>query len=401
MIDTPPPARDALRVASVPAGHPYVRHLQPVDDSAVTRAVVRLADPLPDPSEPARWWPPVVLDAGWIAEHAAEVDVLHVHFGTESYDLEHLRRVVDAARAARLPIVHTVHDLVNPQLVDQAPHLAHLGLLVAESDELLTLTDGAADEVERTFGRRPVVVPHPHLLPLDPVAPTGTAHDEVVVGVSLRDLRPNVDGPGSVATLITAAGLLAEAGRPVAVRVDVNASVRDAAALAEVRALVADAPGHLDVSLAVHPRLDDDELAEALADLDVVVLPYSHGTHSGWVELSWDLGVPVAAPRVGHVADQHPAAVDTASFDAGDAGQLAAAVSSLVRARGDAPARPGSAARRALVAERREQRRAQRDAIAEAHLAAYERAVVVADGRPVTAAPASAGSTARPSELVS
>ena len=65
-----------------------------------------------------------------------KLDVLHVHFGTESYDLAHLRRVVDAARAARLPIVHTVHDLVNPQLVDQEPHLAHLGLLVAEADEL-------------------------------------------------------------------------------------------------------------------------------------------------------------------------------------------------------------------------------------------------------------------------
>ncbi|TWX40659.1 glycosyltransferase family 4 protein [Frigoribacterium sp. ACAM 257] len=400
MIDTPPPARDALRVASVPAGHPYVRHLQPVDDSAVSRAVIRLADPLPDPAEPARWWPPVVLDAGWIAEHAAEVDVLHVHFGTESYDLGHLRRVVDAARAARIPLVHTVHDLVNPQLVDQAPHLAHLGLLVAESDELLTLTEGAAAEIERTFGRRPVVVPHPHLLPLDAVAPTGTAHVEVVVGVSLRDLRPNVDGPGSVSTLIAAAGLLAAAGRPVTVRVDVNERVRDAVALAEVRALVAGAPGHLDVSLVVHPRLDDDELAEALADLDVVVLPYSHGTHSGWVELSWDLGVPVAAPRVGHVDDQHPAAGDTASFDAGDADQLAAAVDSLVRARADVSARPGSASRRALVAGRREQRRAQRDEIAQAHLAAYERAVASATARPAPSTAASS-SAARPAELVS
>ncbi|WP_209560793.1 glycosyltransferase [Frigoribacterium sp. PvP032] len=400
MIDTPPPARDALRVASVPAGHPYVQHLQPVDGSAVTRAVLRLADPLPDPAEPARWWPPVVLDAGWIAEHADEVDVLHVHFGTESYGLDHLRRVVDAARAARIPLVHTVHDLVNPQLVDQAPHLAHLGLLVAESDELITLTKGAAAEVERTFGRRPVVVPHPHLLPLDAVAPTGTARDEVVVGVSLRDLRPNVDGPGSVATLIAAAGLLAEAGEPVTVRVDVNERVRDASALAEVRALVADAPDHLDVSLVLHPRLGDDELAEALADLDVVLLPYSHGTHSGWVELSWDLGVPVAAPRVGHVADQHPDAVDTASFDAGDADQLAAAVAALLRARSDEPARPGSEGREALVAERRERRRAQRDEIARAHLAVYERAVGTAAARPAPIAQATAGS-ARPAELVS
>ena len=167
-----------------------------------------------------------------------------------------------------------------------------------------------------------------------------------------------------------------------------------------MRALVADAPGHLDVSLAVHPRLDDDELAETLADLDVVVLPYSHGTHSGWVELSWDLGVPVAAPRVGHVADQHPAAVDTASFDAGDADELAAALTSLLRARGDAPARPGSAARRALVSARREQRRAQRDEIARAHVSAYERAGVTAASRPGPGAAAPASSP-RPAELVS
>ena len=400
MTQTPPPPGDALRVASVPAGHPYVRHLQPADESAVARPVVRLADPLPDPAEPARWWPPVVLDAGWLAEHADEVDLLHVHFGTESYDLEHLRRVVDAAHAAGLPLVHTVHDLVNPQLVDQGPHRSHLRLLVTEADELLTLTEGAADEVERTYGRRPVVVPHPHLLPLDADAPVGTARDGAVVGVSLRDLRPNVDGPGTVGTLLAAAELLAEAGTPVSVRVDVNERVRDATALAEVRELVAAAPGHLAVSLVEHPRLDDDELASALADLDVVVLPYSHGTHSGWVELSWDLGVPVAAPRVGHVADQHPDPADTASFTAGDAADLAAALGGLLTAREGTSARAGSAVRRDLVARRRDLRRAQRDEIARAHLAAYERAASSASARR-PAGPAGSDAVARPSELVS
>jgi hypothetical protein len=91
----------------------------------------------------------------------------------------------------------------------------------------------------------------------------------------------------------------------------------------------------------------------------------------------------VAAPRVGHVADQHPAPVDTASFAAGDPVELAHALASLVAARAGRPARPGSDARRAVVAERREQRRAQRDEIARAHLAAYERAVTTATARPV------------------
>ena len=370
----PTPARP-LRVASVPAGHPYVRHLDPVDPGAVARPVVRLADPLPDPAEPARWWPPVVLDGAWLREHADEVDLLHVHFGTESYDLEHLRDVVAALRETGTPLVHTVHDLVNPQLVDQRPHLEHLELLVAEADALLTLTEGAADEVERRSGRRPEVVPHPHLLPLDAVAPTGTARDALVVGVSLRDLRPNVDGPGTVATLLAAAELLRASGRAVVVRADVNERVRDAAALAAVTDLVAGADG---AELVVHPRLDDAALAAALADLDVAVLPYRHGTHSGWAELCWDLGVAVAAPRVGHVADQHPEAGSSASFDGGDARSLAEAVTALT---GPASVRPGSAARAELVRARRRERRSARDVAAAAHLSTYERALDVAAAR--------------------
>ena len=370
-----PPAALPLRVASVPAGHPYVRYLAPVDPTTVARPVVRLADPLPDPADPTRWWPPVVLDGAWLRAHADEVDVLHVHFGTESYDLEHLRDVVAALRETGIPLVHTVHDLTNPQLVDQAPHLEHLDLLVAEADALLTLTEGAADEVERRSGRRPEVVPHPHLLPLDADAPTGTPHDALVVGVSLRDLRPNVDGPGTVAALLAAAELLRDSGRAVVVRVDVNERVRDAGALAVVAELVAAADG---AELVVHPRLDDAALAAALADLDVAVLPYRHGTHSGWAELCWDLGVGVAAPRVGHVADQHPEAGSTASFDGGDARSLADALLALTGP--DAP-RPGSDARTDLVAARRAARRTARDAAAVAHLAAYERALRAAAAR--------------------
>lgn len=379
-----------IRVASVPAGHPYVRSLLDPGDAA--GRVVHLSDPLPDPAEPNRWWPPVVLDADWLRAHADEVDLLHVHFGTESYPTEHLVAVVEALRELRLPLVFTVHDLTNPQLVDQGPHLEHLDVLIPAADELVTLTDAAADEVEARWGRRPTVIAHPAIVDPgvdegpDAALPVGTPGDTVVVGVHLRDLRPNVAGDETVRTLLAAVEALRATGAPVEARVDLNERVRDPEQAARVRELVrAAGPA---ATLVEHPRLDDAALERSLADLDVSVLPYRHGTHSGWVELCWDLAVPVAAPRVGHAASQHPEAGATASFDLDDPASLAAAVIALVSPHAvdetadahDDPARVpasrrGTARRADLQRRHRRVRRQQRHDVAAAHLAVYERAL--------------------------
>ncbi|MET0928824.1 MAG: hypothetical protein ABWX74_04870, partial [Aeromicrobium sp.] len=98
-------ASRALRVASVPSSHVYVRHLSPdVDD--VLPAVERLADPPPTdgPAEQSRWWPPAMLEAGWVADHAEEFDVLHLHFGFDARTPRELQDVVDALRAAGRPL---------------------------------------------------------------------------------------------------------------------------------------------------------------------------------------------------------------------------------------------------------------------------------------------------------
>jgi hypothetical protein len=149
----------------------------------------------------------------------------------------------------------------------------------------------------------------------------------------------------------------------------VNERVRDEAARDQVAALVA---AHPAAELRRSERLSDAALARSLADLDAVVLPYRTGTHSGWVELCWDLGVPVAGPRVGHVGEQHPE--DFAEFPAGDGDTLARAVRRLVAG---AP-RPGSAGRAALVAGRRLRRIVSAEAVAAAHTAIYARVLATA-----------------------
>ena len=69
-----------LRVASVTASHVYVRHLA---DPAGVDAVRRLSDPVPRDwrKVPGGWWPPLMLEPGWVTENRDHFEVFHVHFG--------------------------------------------------------------------------------------------------------------------------------------------------------------------------------------------------------------------------------------------------------------------------------------------------------------------------------
>ena len=60
------------------------------------------------------------------------------------------------------------------------------------------------------------------------------------------------------------------------------------------------------IDLHVHDYFTDDELWDYLSSLDVSVLPYRFGTHSGWLEACFDLGTVVLAPDCGYYAEQRP-----------------------------------------------------------------------------------------------
>ncbi|WP_314457286.1 glycosyltransferase [uncultured Microbacterium sp.] len=325
-----------------------------------------LADPPPPGAPAGQWWPPQVLLPEWLEAHADEFDLVHVHFGIESFSPDELRATVATLRRLGRPLVYSVHDLENPQLTAQDTHRASLAVLAAGADALIALTDTAAASV-RDIVRRPVtVIAHPTLLG-DARRPTGNGHDALRVGVHLRDLRPNIDGVGTTATLVRAVtGLRAQGARVEAV-VRMNERVRDAEAAATIALLAEGADG---VTVERGTRLDDDALAAWLADLDACVLPYRHGTQSGWAELCYDLAVPIVSTPVGHIAAQHPA--DFHAFDVGDPVSLARAI---MNATGQASSVPGSAARSAEVEQRLAGRRAQLDEVRAAHVAVYRRAL--------------------------
>ena len=354
-------ARDVVTIASAPAGHPYVARI------SAANGISLLPDP-PVPGAPAGvWWPPPVLDPAWIAANRSTAQVLHVHFGTESFAPGHLTAVIDAAHAAGWPVVYTAHDLEHPQLGDQAAYARQLDELILGADAVITLTEGAASAIRDRWDRGALVIPHPSVIAPDAATPPVRLFDGIRIGVHLKDLRPNVDGPGTVRMLLDSAECLRRDGVPAVAEVRLHHRVRDEAAREEVRHLCA-ADEH--ATLVEHDRLTDAELAIALSRLDVYVLPYRHGTHSGWLEFCWDLGVPVAVPLVGYYAEQHPDG-SVATFAPGSGADLSAALARLLS--GSDVVRAGTAERADIVAARREARRRTDAAAAVAHAALYRR----------------------------
>ncbi|WP_264040960.1 hypothetical protein [Mycolicibacterium hodleri] len=304
-----------LTVASVPAGHPYVRSV--VDTSRVTL----VPDPVPPGATlPGQWWPPPLLDPEYLRAHAGTFDVLHVHFGFEASSVDALREVVEVVGDAEVPLVLTVHDLHNPHFADPTLHLAQLDVLVPAAAVVVTLTHGAAAEIRRRWGRDAVVLPHPHVLPIDAVGGARPRRHEPVIAVHAKALRANIQPWPIVDALVD--------GGVGGLRLDLD---EEAMRSAEARTRV-ERHRRAGVDVRVHPRFTDDELTAYLTEVDVVVLPYRFGTHSGWVEACHDAGTAVVAPNCGFFTEQHPGHEYGYGPDGLDAASLLDAVAAAVSA---------------------------------------------------------------------
>jgi glycosyltransferase involved in cell wall biosynthesis len=344
-----------IRVASVPESHVYVQHLTHPDVSGV----VRLLDPVPADGRkvPGGWWPPLMFEPGWVDGHHGEFDVFHVHFGFDALTPDDMTQVLAALRRHGKPLVYTVHDLRNPHHSESAAHVGLLDLLIPAADAVVTLTPGAADEIRRRWDRDSYVLPHPHVVPRPWLEAPRHPHDGFLVGIHMKSLRASMDPIPVIDALANQVTAWPEA----TLQVNVHDEIFDpdhywyAPNTAKyVRDLV-DAP---QVDVRIHPYFSDDDLWKYLASLDVSVLPYRFGTHSGWLEACYDLGTGVVAPDCGFYAEQRPCSV----FSFGertplDTGSLVRAVASF---RGAPPSRPTWP-----------QRLAERKMLAQAHVDIY------------------------------
>lgn len=352
-----------LRVASVPHGHVYVRHLS---DPTCDDGIVRLPDPRPAGAPVgAPWWPAVMLDADWLAAHAGEYDLFHLHFGFDAIGPADLQRIVDTLRGLGKPLVYTVHDLRNPHHADRAAHDAALDVLVPAATRLITLTPGAAAEIHRRWGRDARVVLHPHVVEpptLDRARPTPATPR---VGIHLKSMRASLHPLPVLDELVREVP-----ARGWHLEVDVHTDVVTPGEYhhdAQVAARLAELAGVAGVRVHVHDYYSDDELWDYFQGLSLSVLPYRFGTHSGWLEACHDLGTRVLAPHLGFYHEQHEGVLGYRVDERGVplAGQIAAALDTLA---------DELAAGRPWRADPGE-RRAQRIAVAAAHREVYAEAL--------------------------
>lgn len=298
---------NVIRVASVPASHVYVRHLEPVRGPG---QVVRLVDPDPDVPDPApgQWWPPTMLSPRWISEHADEFDVFHIHFGFDALSAQQLGDVVRELRRVGKPLVYTLHDLRNPHHETPGAHDAHLDQLVPNAAALVTLTPGAAEVVTRRWGRTAQVLPHPHVVEPERMRVDRPTHAGFVIGLHAKSVRPSMASVPVLTELLPLVDELPD----LRIRVDVHHDVFDEGGArheAALRKFLLEHAAEDRLELHVHDCFTDDELWDYLQGLDVSVLPYRFGTHSGWLEACYDLGTPVVVPDCGFMSEQRPCAV--------------------------------------------------------------------------------------------
>ena len=353
-----------IRVASVPAGHVYVRHLQPEDPLPGEARVERLPDPHPErPSQSAqsRWWPPAMLDPGWVREHP-DFDLMHLQFGFDARTPSQLEDWADALQETGRPLVYTVHDLRNPHHLERDLHDAQLDVLIRRADALITLTEGAAAEILERWGRVALVLPHPHVVDFDTMrsaARRRRSSETFRVGVHVKSLRASMNPLPVIRALNESAARLPGC----VLQVNGHRDVLEADGErydAELATYLREGDARRDFELEVHDFMDDAELWRYLAAIDVSVLPYRFGTHSGWLEACRDLGTKVIAPSCGYYRDQGPVFEYRHEEETFEVASLDRA---LERAYHAAPARP----------EPVSARRAQRREIAVAHARLYDR----------------------------
>lgn len=345
----------SIRVASVPSGHVYVTHLA----SETGDGVERLPDPRPGANVPTtQWWPPRMLDSGWVREHATKFDLMHIHFGFDAVSPPRLAELVATLRAESKPLVLTVHDLRNPHHTDPGLHDAQQSVLVDGADALLTLTPGAAARIDRRWAREAFVLPHPHVVAEPALSRPRPCHDDFVVGIHAKSLRASMDPLPDIHAIVEVLDRMPGAR----LRVDAHTDIMtpgDDRYTPELAIPLRDLAAQGLIELNVHDYFTDDGLWDYLQGLDLSVLPYVFGTHSGWLEACYDLGTTVAAPDCGFYAEQRPCLSFVARPPARRRASLQDAV---LRAYRDRPHWRAASA----------DRRAEREALARAHREVYE-----------------------------
>jgi hypothetical protein len=246
--------------------------------------------------------------ARWIIDHldTKSFDVLHLHSVDRFLESE-LTDIITECAIQRTGLVFTVHDLVSMSGAPAPEYAAKIALLCRSGAELVFLTAGSRESAARTWtlpdsGR---VIPHGGVLPLDHPAwqaprrplskPVFAMYGNGRANRAYRLCALNwlfglADSCDSELRILMRA--VAES--------DLDGPDREIADLTTI----AMHGRHRGLRLRLRPFVSDSDIIEFLRTTSILVLPYRFGTHSGQLELAFDLGLVPVITNVGHYAEQ-------------------------------------------------------------------------------------------------
>ncbi|MFH8802188.1 hypothetical protein ACH4F6_21700 [Streptomyces sp. NPDC017936] len=283
----------ALRVVHAPARTPYARKLTNDRIALVNGTAPRGGEAVPRD-----------MSLTWLLAHRPFdwFDVLHLHH-VEFDDPATLRSVLAECSRAGRRVVFTAHD-VGPVFGDPGGYHRKLRTLVDARVPFVCLTETSRDELRRRFGTRvrTSVLPHGYVVPPDAVPAPRPGDPGVPRYFLFGSLRENRD----IATVLynwrfgraqrdTSLSVLLRAPGPV--------NLRQERERWDLLGRTAAADPRLRVDVLPFPS--DDDVVEAALGCDALILPYLWGSHSGQLELAFDLGLTPVASAVGHLREQY------------------------------------------------------------------------------------------------
>ncbi|EST27059.1 hypothetical protein M877_17455 [Streptomyces niveus NCIMB 11891] len=286
-------SRSGLRVVHLPARTPYARKLHGPDFHILNGTEITSGATVP-----------AAVTATWLLAHAplTWLDVLHLHH-IDIEEMAVLERLLDACADSGVRVVFTAHD-THAMHGEVSEFTERLRLLLSADVRWVCLTESSRTELTALLGATPsaTVIPHGYVVPPEALRrrerEQATASARFLMFGASRpsrdQLSPVINWSLGVTDPSSTLQLLLRAFSPA-----------DFTPGSPVPLLLETARHDPRIRLSMRPYPTDNEITNAGLASDILLLPYLWGSHSGQLELAFDLNLLPVCSHTGHLPEQY------------------------------------------------------------------------------------------------
>ncbi|WP_234325444.1 hypothetical protein [Streptomyces sp. NRRL S-146] len=287
------PRPEGMRVVHLPARTPYAWKLRSRDFHILNGTEIPSGDTVP-----------AAVNAAWLLDHGplTWLDVLHLHH-VDFEDLATVERLLDECLNHGVKVVFTAHD-TRSMVGNAEDFTARLRMLHSAEVSWVCLTEGSVTTLAEILGERPqaAIIPHGYVASPESLAgreraPSNSAARYLMFGAS-RASRDQLSTVANWSLGITDP----QSSLHVLLRAFSPADFADGG---RAPLLLETARHDPRIRLTMRPYPTDEEVIRAGLASDALLLPYLWGSHSGQLELAFDLNLLPVCSLTGHLPEQY------------------------------------------------------------------------------------------------